>query len=129
MVSLVGNRRRAFFVAGAIAAASLLSTCTTAPSLEMAWVRTDGRKIADDPALLPQGKSDIATCSADLDNGAPTASAKGCMAVRGYALVRKDQAEELRAAYAAAAQKGAAWRPMSWCGSGCVTCIRCRAHL
>ena len=42
-----------------------------------------------------------------LDNGVPTASAKGCMAVRGYALVRKDQAEELRAAYAAAAQKGA----------------------
>jgi hypothetical protein len=78
----------------------------TAPSLEMAWVRTDGRKIADDPVLLRQGKSDITTCSADLDNGVPTASAKGCMAVRGYALVRKD--EELRAAYAAAAQKGAA---------------------
>ena len=39
----------------------------------------------------------MATCSADLDNGVPTASAKGCMAVRGYALVRKDQAEELRA--------------------------------
>ena len=30
------------------------------------------------------------------------------MAVRGYALVRKDQAEELRAAYAAAARKNAA---------------------
>ena len=80
----------------------------TATPPEMAWVRTDGRKTADDPGLLRQGKSDMATCSADLDNGVPTASAKGCMAVRGYALVRKDQAEELRAAYAAAAQKGAA---------------------
>ena len=30
------------------------------------------------------------------------------MAVRGYALARKDQAEELRAAYAAAARKGTA---------------------
>src|SRR5262245_20588647 len=73
----------------------------------MAWVRTDGRKIADDPGLLRQGKSDMATCSADLDSGMPTVSAKGCMAVRGYALVWKDQAEELRAAYAAAARKGA----------------------
>jgi hypothetical protein len=93
-----------------IGAASLLSACVTAtpPLPEMVWVRTDGRKIADDAALLRQGKSDMGTCSADLDNGVPTASAKECMAVRGYALVRKDQAEELRAAYAAAAQKGAA---------------------
>jgi hypothetical protein len=34
----------------------------------MAWVRTDGRKIADDPALLQQGKSDVAACDANLDN-------------------------------------------------------------
>jgi hypothetical protein len=73
----------------------------------MVWVRTDGRKIGDDPALLRQGKSDRGRAVL-LDNGVPTPSAKGCMAVRGYALVRKDQAEELRAAYAAAAQKGAA---------------------
>ena len=30
---------------------------TTPPIAEMAWVRTDGRKIADDPALLQQGRS------------------------------------------------------------------------
>jgi hypothetical protein len=36
---------------------------------EMAWVRTDGRRIADDPALLQQGKTDIALCHADLDAG------------------------------------------------------------
>ena len=104
----MGHGHRASFAASAITAASLLSACVTASPPEMAWVRTDGRKIADDPGLLRQGKSDIATCAADLDNGMPTASAKGCMAVRGYALVRKDQAEELRAAYAAAARKNAA---------------------
>jgi hypothetical protein len=101
-------RNRALFATRAITAAALLSACVTATPPEMAWVRTDGRKTADDPGLLRQGKSDIATCSADLDSGTPTASAKGCMAVRGYVLVRKDQAEELRAAYAAAARKGTA---------------------
>ena len=104
----MGHGHRASFAAGAITAASLLSACVTASPPETAWVRSDDRKIAEDPGLLRQGKSDIATCAADLDNGMPTASAKGCMAVRGYALVRKDQAEELRAAYAAAARKNAA---------------------
>ena len=104
----MGTRQRALFAFNAvITATSLLSACVTATPPEMAWVRTDGRKIADDPGLLRQGNSDMATCRADLDSGMPTVSAKGRMAVRGYALVRKDQAEELRAAYAAAAQKGA----------------------
>ena len=105
---MMGNSHRASFATAAIAAATLLSACVTASPPEMAWVRTDGRKIADDPGLLRQGKSDIATCSADLGDGMPTASAKACMAVRGYALVWKDQAEELRAAYAAAARKSTA---------------------
>ena len=69
----------------------------------MAWVQTDVQ-----PGALRRGKSDMATRSADLDNGMPTSSAKGCMAVKEYALVRKDQAEELRAAYAAAARKSTA---------------------
>src|SRR6516162_6483284 len=42
---------------------------TTPPIAEMAWVRTDGRKIADDPALLQQGRTDIAACNANLDTG------------------------------------------------------------
>jgi hypothetical protein len=66
----------------------------------MAWVRTDGRKIADDPALLQQGKSDVAACDANLDSGSPTASARGCMAQKGYVLVRRDQAEDVRAPHA-----------------------------
>ena len=43
---------------------------------------TDGRKVADDPALLQQGKSDIAACDANLDSGTPTVSARGCDAPR-----------------------------------------------
>ena len=70
----MGNRLTVVYATGAVAAASLLSACVTATPPEMAWVRTDGRRVADDPALLRQGKSDMATCSADLDNGMPTAS-------------------------------------------------------
>ena len=73
----------------------------------MAWVRTDGRKVADDPALLQQGKSDIAVCNANLDTGSPNDTARVCMAQKGYTLVRRDQAEDVRAACAAGAQRGA----------------------
>jgi hypothetical protein len=80
---------------------------TTPPIAEMAWVRTDGRKIADDPALLQQGRTDIAACNANLDTGSPTEAARGCIAQKGYVLVRRDQAEDVRASYAAGAQQGA----------------------
>ena len=76
-------------------------TTTVAP--EMARVRTDGRRITDDPTLLQQGKADIALCHADLDAGSANETAR--LAQRGYALVQKDQAEEVRAAYATAAQR------------------------
>jgi hypothetical protein len=72
---------------------------------EMAWVRTDGRRIAEDPALLQQGKTDIALCHANLDAGSANETARTCMSQRGYTLVQKDQAEEVRAAYATAAQR------------------------
>jgi len=78
-------------------------TTTVAPG--MAWVRTDGRRITDDPALLQQGKADIALCHADLEAGSANETARTCMAQRGYTLVQKDQAEEVRAAYATAAQR------------------------
>jgi hypothetical protein len=80
-----------------------VSTTNVAPG--MAWVRTDGRRITDDPALLQQGEADIALCHADLDAGSANETARTCMAQRGYALVQKDQAEEVRAAYATAAQR------------------------
>jgi len=76
--------------------------CATS-NLEMAWVRTDGRKIADDPGLLQQGKTDIALCHANLDAGPVDEKARACMSWKGYTFVRKDRAEEVRSWYAAAA--------------------------
>ena len=73
---------------------------------EMAWVRTDGRRIVDDLALLHQGKTDIAVCHANLDTGAVDEKARECMTRKGYALVPKDQAEEVRAGYAAQPVQG-----------------------
>jgi hypothetical protein len=90
----------------AVAMLNVLPGCaTTKAAPEMAWVRTDGRRIADDPALLQQGKTDIALCRADLDAGSANETARTCMSQRGYTLVQKDQAEDVRAAYATAAQR------------------------
>ena len=90
----------------AVAMLNVLPGCvTTKIAPEMAWVRTDGRRIADDPALLQQGKADIALCHADLDAGSTNETARTCMSQRGYTLVQKDQAEDVRAAYATAAQR------------------------
>jgi hypothetical protein len=95
-----------------VAILNVLPGCvTTKPAPEMAWVRTDGRRIADDPALLQQGKTDIALCHADLDAGSANETARTCMGQRGYTLVQKDQAEEVRAAYAAAAQRASTPTP------------------
>ena len=97
-------RRRQTLAVSVIATLSV--NCVTSKP-EMAWVRTDGQRIGDDPALLQQGKSDIAFCHANLDVGAADETARRCMAQKGYALVQKDQAEEARTAYAAAAaQRG-----------------------
>ena len=85
---------------------NVLPGCVTMKAApEMAWVRTDGRRIADDPTLLQQGKTDIALCHADLDAGSANETARTCMSQRGYTLVQKDQAEAVRAAYATAAQR------------------------
>jgi hypothetical protein len=96
----------------AVAMLNVLPGCaTTKVAPEMAWVRTDGRRIADDPALLQQGKIDIALCHADLDAGSANETARTCMSQRGYTLVQKDQAEEVRAAYATAAQRASTPMP------------------
>ncbi len=86
----------------------LLGCATTSRAPEMVWVRTDGRRIGDDPVLLQEGKADIAVCNAHLDPGPPTETARGCMAQKGYVLVQRDQAEGVRAAYAAGAAQRAA---------------------
>ena len=93
------------FVLCAVTILNVLPGCVTMKAApEMAWVRTDGRRITDDPALLQKGKTDIALCHADLDAGSATETARACMAQRGYTLVQKDQAEAVRAAYATSAQ-------------------------
>jgi hypothetical protein len=84
-----------------IVALALLSGCATSKP-EMAWVRTDGRKVLDDPALLKKGETDIALCNANLDSGAVDEGARKCMGLKGYALVRKNEAEDARAGFAAA---------------------------
>jgi hypothetical protein len=68
----------------------------------MAWVRTDGRRILDDPALLSKGETDIALCNANLISGTVDEGARKCMGLKGYALVPKTQAEDARAGFAAA---------------------------
>ena len=52
---------------------------------EMSWVRTDGRRIVDDPDLLKQGQTDIALCHANLDMGVVDQGGRDCMAKKGYA--------------------------------------------
>ena len=84
-----------------IGALGLLFGCATSKP-EMAWVRTDGRKILDDPALLKKGETDIAFCNANLDGGAVDEGARKCMGLKGYALVRKNEAQDARAGFAAA---------------------------
>jgi len=74
-----------------------VSCATNKP--EMAWVRTDGRRIGNDPDSLKQGRTDVAVCNANLDAGAVDEGGRDCMAKKGYALVRKDQAEQARAGY------------------------------
>ena len=62
---------------GVIATLSVHFGCVTSKP-EMAWVRTDGQRIVDDPALLQQGKTDIAFCHANLDAGVADEAARQC---------------------------------------------------
>ena len=76
-----------------IAALGVQVGCATSRP-DMAWVRTDGRRIVDDPDLLKQGQADIALCRANLDAAIVDQGGRDCMAKKGYALVPKDQAEQ-----------------------------------
>jgi len=67
--------RRQTLAIGVIATLSVNFGCVTSKP-EMAWVRTDGQRIGDDPALLQRGKSDIAFCHANLDAGAADEAAR-----------------------------------------------------
>jgi hypothetical protein len=98
----MNKRRRQTLALVIVGALGMQVGCATNKP-EMAWVRTDGRRIVDDPDLLKQGQTDIALCRANLDAGVVDQQGQDCMAKKGYALVRKDQAEQARAGYAASA--------------------------
>ena len=85
------KRRRTSVCVMVVAPGMPVGCATNKP--EMAWVRTDGRRIGDDADLLKQGHTDIAVCNANLDAGVVDQGGQDCMAKKGYALVRKDQAE------------------------------------
>ena len=102
------NRRYQTLTLAVIAGLGLLPGCATSKG-EMAWVRIDGRRIADDQTLLKQGQADVALCHANLDAGTVGGE---CMNQRGYALVTKEQAEETRAKFAATAAQRETARPL-----------------
>ncbi len=64
------NRRRLKTLACVVTAALGMPVSCATNKPEMAWVRTDGKRIANDPDLLKQGQTDIAVCNANLDAGA-----------------------------------------------------------
>ena len=102
----MNKRRRQSLGLVMIAALGVQVGCATSRP-DMAWVRTDGRRIVDDPDLLKQGQADIALCRANLDAGVVGQAGRDCMAKKGYALVPKDPAEQARAGYAASATQRA----------------------
>src|SRR4029077_13403951 len=97
------NRRRLETLACLLTVALGMPVSCATNKPEMAWVRTDGKRIGNDPDLLKQGQTDIAICNANLDAGAIDQGGRDCMAEKGYALVRKEQAEQARAGYEASA--------------------------
>ena len=97
------NRRQLETLACLITVALGMPVSCATNKPEMAWVRTDGRRIANDPDLLKQGQTDVAVCNANLDAGVVDQGRRDCMSRKGYALVRKDQAEQARAGYEASA--------------------------
>ena len=97
------NRRRLKTLACIVTAALGMPVNCATNRPEMAWVRTDGRRIANDPDLLKQGQADIAVCNANLDAGVVDQGRRDCMAKKGYALMPKDQAEQARSGYQASA--------------------------
>lgn len=111
-----GSVSLALAVATLAAVMSALTGCATRPEVQKIWIRTDGQRGADNPALTQQfelaktaclgtanaaGLSGtqlcrgIADCAiqADQRTAAQVSVMEGCMADRGYMLVPADQAE------------------------------------
>lgn len=103
-------------------AALLLSACAQQP--KMLWVRGDGQRTAGDPVMVHQFEMDRTMCQGEMQKanlsgvtltrgglaGAVAAADRdeaagqvgnGCMASKGYVLVREDEAEAKRVQFAA----------------------------
>jgi hypothetical protein len=115
----------------ALVIASAVTACAQQP--KMLWLRNDGRMAANDPVLSRQFEIDRAVCSGDTgkaglvalnpmqatDGGGYNNKAgrergalasdvmRGCMAQKGYMLVREDEVQAKSAEYAAAAAQQA----------------------
>jgi hypothetical protein len=112
----------------AIAVGLAMSGCATAP--KMLWLRADGQPAANDPVLTQQFQMDKTIClgqreKADLSGvtvtqggfagivaaqnrtNAADAVAQGCMAEKGYVLVREDEVAEKQQELAAIAAEKA----------------------
>jgi uncharacterized lipoprotein YajG len=110
---------------GIVALCALLGGCAAAP--KMAWVRTDGQPIRENPVLLQQAELDRTICTGERSKaalsgvtftgggiaGAVAAQQRtvgadqvgqGCMAEKGYVLVQEDQVEAKRAELASIAE-------------------------
>lgn len=113
-------------IAAGIIAATLVSGCQTTPTDSMIFVRTDGRRLAEDPSFGPQFELDKTICIGEVQKsavgapiiyyqglaGAINASMiqsqqgramldimKGCMASKGYVLVPQSQAAAVSASF------------------------------
>jgi hypothetical protein len=112
----------------AMAISLAVSACATAP--KMLWLRADGQRAATDPVLAQQFQMDRTIClgqreKADLSGvtvtqggiagivaaqnrtNAADAVAQGCMAEKGYVLVREDEVAEKQQELAAIAAEKA----------------------
>ncbi len=82
----------------------VLAACVSAPRQapgpvygtippDKVWARVDGQVMARNPALLAQGKADLAACNAraatDEPNRFNLTEMNACMSSRGYMLVEK----------------------------------------
>ncbi|TGN80508.1 hypothetical protein EOW77_0028220 [Bradyrhizobium yuanmingense] len=104
---------------------ALLGGCAAAP--KMVWVRVDGQTVRENPVLQTQAEIDgtsclgernkaalsgvsvasggIAAAAAAAERGAAADTvARGCMAEKGYLLVREDEADAKRAELAKVAE-------------------------
>ncbi|WP_315701856.1 MULTISPECIES: hypothetical protein [unclassified Bradyrhizobium] len=109
-----------------IALCCVLGSCAAAP--KMVWLRVDGQPAKDNPVLRTQYEVDATAClgernkaalsgvtftgggvggaiaAAERSNAADTV-ARGCMAEKGYLLVKEEEAEQKRAELAAIAEQ------------------------